>query len=72
LVVERERLRGISRGMKRRKTRGRVRINTDNLVFPVINYNNGNNNSNNNREIDKSWRVWLKLGLLFGNSWQDF
>jgi hypothetical protein len=73
LVVEKERLRGISRGMKRKKTGGRVRINTDNLVFPVINYDNGNNNINNNhREIDNSWRVWLKLGLLFGNSWQDF
>jgi exonuclease III/ribonuclease HI len=72
LVVKKEKSKNITKKVKRSGKKNI--INVDNLVFPVINYDLDDNIDNRSECTigENSHNIWLKLGMLFGNSWQDF
>ena len=70
--MKQEELKNITKKIKRS---GKKRnINVDNLVFPVINYDVDDNidSSSEHTTSDNSHIIWLQLGILYDNLWQDF
>jgi len=67
VLIEKELSLNINKKLKRKRFNGRS--NSNNLVFPVINYNSSNVRVTNKCE---SYLIWCAYSCNYGNRWQDF